>query len=325
MRVHVLKPGLGGTGVVLPANHPVLFDPEIVLEIQQQIVGRHLASGKKVTRHPIRRPAVLVVVGDVFVGEDVDEEFAARRQRTRHLGHEQAVVLHVLEHLHGHHPIKPGLGLKIVHVGRDNGQVPQSAPLSLGIDVRLLGARIGDPGDPRPGILFRHPKGERSPAAPELQDTLAVGQLRALTRERQHAFLSLVEGVLFARPVTRAVFEPFAQGHLVKRGGHLVMLLVRRPGLHGNRALFEPGDVFHQRLAPELGRGGAFLAQGLAQQIPDPEADQGVGHRIGFKQLIECHDERREREKRWVTVSCGTRAQRRWWSADNAGTPRPCF
>ena len=36
-----------------------------------------------------------------------------------------AVVAHVFEHLHGHHPVKAPVNAKVVHVGRDNLQIVQ--------------------------------------------------------------------------------------------------------------------------------------------------------------------------------------------------------
>ena len=67
----------------------------ISLKVQKQISRGHSATGKEVGGHS----AVLEIVGRISVGKDVQEELSAWLQRPSDLGHEELVVLHMLEHL----------------------------------------------------------------------------------------------------------------------------------------------------------------------------------------------------------------------------------
>ena len=120
------------------AYAPVLFDAEVVLEVEQQIVGGHLAAGEKVAGHPVVGAFVLVVVGVAAVREDVDEELAAGREPAGDFGKQELVVFHVLEHLDAHDAVELRGDVEDVHVARDDGEILESAAHSLGINVLLL-------------------------------------------------------------------------------------------------------------------------------------------------------------------------------------------
>src|SRR4051794_18246519 len=49
--VEILEPCLGGALVVPTVEPPVSIDDQVVLHVQEQVVARHHATGKEVTRH----------------------------------------------------------------------------------------------------------------------------------------------------------------------------------------------------------------------------------------------------------------------------------
>lgn len=78
---------------MLSVDPPLLLQRQLALKVQQQVGRWHGAAAEEVVGHP----AVFKVVGCALVGEDVDEELASRLEGTGYLGHEQLVVLHMLE------------------------------------------------------------------------------------------------------------------------------------------------------------------------------------------------------------------------------------
>ena len=122
---------------------PVFFDREIVLEVEQEVVGRHRAAVEKIACDPVRGIFALKVVGEFAVGEDVHEQLAARAEPAGDLCHEALVVFHVLEHFHGDNAVECRVaGLEVVHVRRDDADIAQTTPCGFGFDVEFLGRRI---------------------------------------------------------------------------------------------------------------------------------------------------------------------------------------
>ena len=46
------KPGVQGLGVVHPVDHPAILQRQMVLEIEQQIVGGHRSTSEEGSGHP---------------------------------------------------------------------------------------------------------------------------------------------------------------------------------------------------------------------------------------------------------------------------------
>ena len=174
MGVHIDQPGFGGFLVVGPIDAPVVFDFEIILEVEEEIIGGHLSAGEEVAGEPIIWAAVFVVVSEGAVGKNVDEEFAIGVKPTGDFGEEPLVIFHMFEHFDTDNAIEGRGEVEVVHIGGEDGQIFQASEGGLGIDVFLLGARIGHARDLGRGIFFCHPEGERTPAATEFENADAV-------------------------------------------------------------------------------------------------------------------------------------------------------
>ncbi len=116
------------------------------------------------------------MVGVLAVGEYVDEKFTIGVEPVGNAFEQELIVLHVLEHFHGHDAVEAGFAraLEADHVCGDDIDVVEVSFFRLGHDVLALGAGVGDGGDFRQGEMFRHPQRERSPAAAELENFLPV-------------------------------------------------------------------------------------------------------------------------------------------------------
>lgn len=160
MGVHIDQPGFGGFLVMGTIDAPVVFDGEIVLEIEEEIIGGHLSASEEVAGEPIIWATVLVMVSEGVVGENVDEEFAMGVEPTGDFREEPLVIFHVFEHLDTDNTIEGRGEVEVVDIGGEDGEIFQASEGGLGIDVFLLGARIGHPGDLGRGIFFCHPEGQ---------------------------------------------------------------------------------------------------------------------------------------------------------------------
>ena len=90
----------------------------------------------------------------------------------------------------------------------------EAALFRLRHDVLALGAGVGNGSDFRFGIMPRHPEGERAPAAAELEDVLAVSELRAAAGDLQHPRLGLGDVGDALLPVSGGVFHVLAEAAL---------------------------------------------------------------------------------------------------------------
>ena len=219
--------------------------------------------------------------------EDVDEELPARPQPARDVCQQPLVVLHVLEHLDGDDAVEPaGLDVEAVHVAGDDAEILQAASRRLGVNELLLRPRIRDAGDTSLGKLLGHPQRERTPAAAEFEDVLAVIEPGALGIEREHPLLGLGERGDARRPERAAVFQARAEAELVEARGHLVMLFVRRRRLDGDGRAAQLLDKRLQVRPLRLGAALVLLAQPLRQQATDAEAEERVGEEIAFEEGV---------------------------------------
>ena len=108
---------------------------------------------------------------------------------------------------------------------------------------------VGDRGDLRVRVLLAQPQRQRAPAAAELEDAHAVGDLGAFAAEREHRLLRLGERGVGVLEQAAAVLPPRPEHEPEERLGQLVVLLVglRRDLRNRARAL-----VLQQRLQPRL-------------------------------------------------------------------------
>ena len=186
--VHVPEPSLGGFLVMLTVDLPMLLDAEVVLEVEQKIIGRHLTTGEEIFRHPIIVILDDIVIGDLTMRENVDEKFTIGLEPFGNALEQDLVVFHVLEHFDGDTAIENGFAdpLEGDHVRGDDLDVVKSAFFGFGQDVFALGAGVRYRGDFRVGEMTCHPEGEGAPAATEFEDALAVGEFGAFAGDLQH-------------------------------------------------------------------------------------------------------------------------------------------
>lgn len=116
-----LDPILGRLAIVPSVDPPASPKDEIILEICEQIKGRHRPSSKEMLGHPSIRGNK--VVCDRFVAEDMDEKvsgtavgFCVGLEPCRDLAQEFLVVLHMLEHFDGEDSIKSPLVVKVKEI-----------------------------------------------------------------------------------------------------------------------------------------------------------------------------------------------------------------
>ena len=152
---------LASLSIMLPIDPPLLLQLHILLEIVQQVRRRHRAPREKIRAHPTG----IEIIRCGSVVEDVNESLPLGLQRPRNLGHEQFIILHVLEELDRDDAIKRlRFELVIHHIARDDLQILQPLFFGLPIDVELLRLRIRESSDLRVGEHFRKVERPWSPS-----------------------------------------------------------------------------------------------------------------------------------------------------------------
>jgi len=208
--VHVDEPRLGGLLVVLAVHYPVVADLSIVLGIEQQVVGGHLAAGEKVLRHPVARVTDFEWVRESTMGKYVDEQQAIGIDPRSNFVKQALIVPHVLHHFDGNDAVKPLTGFEIIDVGGDDAEVGKTPLESLVLDVLALGVRVRQAHDGAVGEPCRRVQRERAPSAPEIEDGMSVFDLCALCGEVQHSALRCVERIALL-PIAATVLAMAAQ------------------------------------------------------------------------------------------------------------------
>lgn len=221
-------------------------------------------------------PALLEVVGCRSVGEYVDEQFPTWFEQRGYLGHEQLVVLHVLEQLDGDDSIEVAEQWKFIvdNVTSDHREIGQTFGSRLRIDIRLLRPRIGESGNCRPWKDLSEIQCSRTPTAtsrerdrgknqpntvrclrlrelqspPKIQNGHAILQLRFLHVRIEHLDLGLSKGLFAGRIETAAVLHARTEVRPEKVGTNLVVLRVCLGSLNGHRPCAQ------RRHVPHLGR-----------------------------------------------------------------------
>src|SRR3954468_20603847 len=101
----------------------------------------------------------------------------------------------------------PALQLQAVHVLRDHAHVLEAALAAAALDELALRTRVRYRRDAALWKMLRHPQRQRSPAATEFENVLAVGQLRAIAVQREHRLLGLVQRFVAARKIAARIFQ----------------------------------------------------------------------------------------------------------------------
>jgi hypothetical protein len=145
LRRHLRQPGLTCLCVVLPVHPPLLLQPQVALEVEEQVGGRHRAAGEEVRRHP----AAFEVVGRVLVGEDVHEELSGGFEEGGDFLQEELVVLHVFEELDAEDAVEGasegGVGELVGrYVAGDDFEVGELVFLRDAVDILLLRSRVAE-------------------------------------------------------------------------------------------------------------------------------------------------------------------------------------
>ena len=68
------------------------------------------------------------------------------------------MISHVFEHFYGNNAVKCMKRLKVIHIGRDDGQIRQPQVCGTAMDELSLGCRIRDRQDPAAWKAFGHPQ-----------------------------------------------------------------------------------------------------------------------------------------------------------------------
>ncbi len=235
-------PCLRGPRVVRPGDDPVLLERQRAGHAREQVVGGHHPAREEVAPHPVVVGLGLEEVGEPRAREDVDEELPARVEPGGDAPEEQLPVAHVLEHLHRDDPVEGPRRLEAVHVAGDDLEVVEPSPVRLAEDVLALARRVRDPHHARGGEVLGSPEGEAPPAAAELEDAVAVPDVRPVGGEAQHGLLGRVERLHARGPVAAGVLHPRSQGGPEERGRNLVVLVVRQRRNRGHLGSFHRGD-----------------------------------------------------------------------------------
>jgi energy-coupling factor transporter ATP-binding protein EcfA2 len=115
-----------------------------------------------------------------------------------------------------------------------------------------------------------------------------LGEACALASEGEHDVLGLGQAFLEGMIVAARVFKAWTEAQLVEARGNLVVLLVGRRGLNGDRQLRQLSDQPHPvcPLCLDIPVGLLF-GQSLPQQSADTESDHRIGEHIGLQQTVQ--------------------------------------
>ncbi len=132
------------------------------------------------------------------------------------------------------------------------------------------------------GVPLRHPQRERSPAATQLENRLAVTEIGPLTSHVERSSFGISQCQHALRPMATAVLQPGPQHRLKEIWRHFVVLLVRAIGHDGH---WTGAALGHEPSQMLLRTGRIQGLQGTGpppQQMPNYSTDQAVGTASGF-------------------------------------------
>ena len=225
-------------------------------------------------------------------------------------GEEAGVVAHVLEHLDRDDPVEATVSREVVDVGGDDVDIAEPGRPRLGDDVLALRGGVGQGDDAARRKAGREVQRQRSPAAPEFEDLVAICDPGPLGRQRQHSFFGFGQRLDAGRPPRAAVLEARTEDALEERGRQFVMLRVG--GLSRDRNRFLP-QAREQRLQPSrllFRAAGLLIAKAAGDDLPDAHAQHRVRQEIAVEQLID------------HCVLRGNQGRTRWSSLDSGGSRR---
>ena len=219
--------------------------------------------------------------------EDVGEQFAFWLEPGVDAPEELAVVAHVFEHLHRHHPVIAIVGFEGVDVFGDDLEVVQSPFPGLPLDMLALGMRIGNGSDSGLRVPFRHSEGKGTPSASQFEDRLAVFQ--------PGMFAGQFEGPVFRRrqiadefiKVTTAVLEVFSQDQPVELSRDFVVLLVGFVRKHGHGRGIGFLDIFFGQFGIGLAVIRQALPESFAAEVADARPDEEIRNQAAFGKFNE--------------------------------------
>ena len=283
--VHICEPVAGGAGVVGAVEIPVVGDDQIALKMVEEVGRGHQAAGEKVLGHPIVAVADLEEIGVAAVAEHVEEDQALRPQPSVDMREDLTPVAQVFEHFDGDDAVEAFRGGgELVGVAGDDLHIVQSTLAAARLDIAALAVRIRDGGDAGLRVALGHPQGQRTPATAQFEDVPAVGELGSFAVEGQHLLFGLVEGFAAGRIVAAAVFAALAEDLGEKGRWQLVVLVVGFLGEQGHRLAVHRGEEIAFGAMGRFAVGRGDLADAVAQQAADADADQGIGDQAAFGQ-----------------------------------------
>ena len=135
--------------------------------------------------------------------------------------------------------------------------------------------RVGNRRDLRVRKSPRHPQRQRTPAAAEFEDRLAVGQFRMLDGLAQRLFLGLLQcrGRLLVE--ARGIFAVGTQYIREERGRQFIVLCIGGGGMFGNGA----SRHFTGKPRVAFGVAGGELRRGTRAELVDRAANDDIGQR----------------------------------------------
>ena len=160
---------------------------------------------------------------------------------------------------------------------------------------------VGDGSDVSVRIFFRHPKGERAPAAAEFEDVLPIPQIRMCAGLQQRVGLSLDQcirgGVVEAAGILTARAEYEAKECLWQ----LVMLRIGVCSVFRDRVRDHGGG----ELVVDITGRHCHPSMRAAYELGDAEAGHGIGKRQPFEQAGCCGDHAHPRNSWWGGIGRG--------------------
>ena len=98
IQIQSVKPSLQCFGIVVPIQAPVIHNTEILLEIEQEVIGGHRSPWEEVPCHPFSIWASVGVelIGKFPVTQNLHKEQSSRAEPPSNTVHQLFIVFHVL-------------------------------------------------------------------------------------------------------------------------------------------------------------------------------------------------------------------------------------
>ena len=275
-RVLQREPVLAGLLVVAAVDPPVILHQQVVVEVEQQVIGGHDPAGEEIAPHPVVLALGLEEIGQLAVAEDVDEQPAFRFQPAGDPPQQFGIVAHMLEHLHRDDPVEGIVDGEIVHVGGDDPHIGEALFTADRFYVLSLRGRVGYSRDAGMRVLLGHPERQRPPAAAQLENIHAVHQAGPAAGLRQHGLFGGGNAGHADRVQAAAVFAARPQHQGKEGGGQFVVLVICGIGLDRQGAASAAGQKIALPLTFDLRVTVILIPQPPLQQSPDSPPDDHI-------------------------------------------------